>query len=228
MSTDGMTLERIFTENGTLVHVKKGMQLYQEGESADQVFFLKQGQIRISKETKDGKEMTLRLCQPESFTGETSLFCKTSYYAATSTATHDSIVYCCTRLQLEEILSDDAKLLMQWLQFVQLQNHRSQTLFRDLLLYGKKGALFSTLIRLSNSYGEPDANGDLRFSKPLTDQDLANFCASSREVINRMMSDLKKRGVLSSDHGHITIHDLAFLKNEIECEGCPVEVCRID
>lgn len=26
--------------------------------------------------------------------------------------------------------------------------------FRDLLLYGKKGALYSTLIRLANSYGK--------------------------------------------------------------------------
>ena len=45
--------------------------------------------------------------------------------------------------------------------------------FRDLLLYGKKGALYSTLIRLANSYGK-ETDGGILISVPLTNQELAN------------------------------------------------------
>ena len=34
-----------------------------------------------------------------------------------------------------------------------LHMRRQQAKYRDLLLYGKKGAFYSTLLRLANSYG---------------------------------------------------------------------------
>ena len=37
---------------------------------------------------------------------------------------------------------------------------KTQTKFRDLVLNGKKGALYSTLIRMTNSYGSPKEQWD--------------------------------------------------------------------
>lgn len=70
---------------------------------------------------------------------------------------------------------------------------RMQTKFRDLVLHGKKGALYSTLIRMTNSYGVLKENGIL-IDLPLTNQELANFCATSRESVNRMLNELKSKG----------------------------------
>lgn len=69
---------------------------------------------------------------------------------------------------------------------------RMQTKFRDLVLHGKKGALYSTLIRMTNSYGVLKENGIL-IDLPLTNQELANFCATSRESVNRMLNELKSK-----------------------------------
>lgn len=69
---------------------------------------------------------------------------------------------------------------------------RMQTKFRDLVLHGKKGALYSTLIRMTNSYGILKENGIL-IDLPLTNQELANFCATSRESVNRMLNELKSK-----------------------------------
>ncbi len=38
---------------------------------------------------------------------------------------------------------------------------------------------------------------------------------------------LEKEGY-SFDKSIITVHNLEFLKNECECENCPLSVCRID
>ncbi len=45
---------------------------------------------------------------------------------------------------------------------------------------------------MTNSYGVLKENGIL-IDLPLTNQELANFCATSRESVNRMLNDLKKR-----------------------------------
>lgn len=58
----------------------------------------------------------------------------------------------------------------------------------------QKGALYSTLIRLSNSYGVERSDGIL-INIVLTNQDLAKFCAAARESVNRMLGDLRKKGL---------------------------------
>ncbi|WP_369795781.1 helix-turn-helix domain-containing protein, partial [Anoxybacillus sp. KU2-6(11)] len=90
----------------------------------------------------------------------------------------------------------------------------------------KKGALYSTLIRLANSYGVETEDGML-IDFPMTNQELANFCGSAREVVSRLLKELKERGVISATKGKITIHDVQFLKDEIRCEGCPIDICNM-
>lgn len=113
---------------------------------------------------------------------------------------------------------------MKWMG---IDQQKTQTKFRDLLLHGKKGALYSTLIRLSNSYGVQKPDGIL-IDLALTNQELANFCGMTREVVNRMLSDLKKEKMISMAEGKMLIRDLSYLKTQINCENCPISFCKID
>ena len=99
--------------------------------------------------------------------------------------------------------------------------------FRDLVLYGKKGALCSTLLRLANSYGMETEEGTL-ISVPLTNQELANYSASARESLNRTLAELKKSGVIDMRGHLILIKDIDYLKKTIHCENCGVEICNIE
>ena len=99
--------------------------------------------------------------------------------------------------------------------------------FRDLVLYGKKGAIYSTLIRFANSYGQESNNGIL-ISVPLTNQELANCSATARESLNRMLSDLRRQNVIEMRDGLIFVRDIDFLKREIQCENCGRKICNIE
>jgi CRP/FNR family transcriptional regulator len=88
--------------------------------------------------------------------------------------------------------------------------------FRDLILYGKRGAFYSTLIRLANSYGKQEEDGVL-ISVPLTNQELANYSGTARESLNRMLSELRKEGVLEYRGHLLLIKDLDYLKQAIQC-----------
>ena len=99
--------------------------------------------------------------------------------------------------------------------------------FRDLVLYGKKGAIYSTLIRFANSYGQNVEDGIL-ITVPLTNQELANYSATARESLNRMLSELRRKNVIEIRDGLILIRDVNFLKREIQCENCGREICNIE
>ena len=66
------------------------------------------------------------------------------------------------------------------MKIIQTHNMKNETRFRDLLLHGKKGALYSTLIRLTNTYGIKQTDGSVVIDYALTNQELANFCATSQ------------------------------------------------
>lgn len=79
-----------------------------------------------------------------------------------------------------------------------------------MLLYGKKGAFYSTLLRLANSYGIQRDDG-IFIDIALTNQELAEFAATSRESLNRMLSELRKLGYVAYDNHHLVIRDFDAL-----------------
>ncbi len=207
--------------------IEKGTFLYQEGSPATEVFIIKSGKIQVSKITPDGRELTLRLCSRGELIGELSLFCSSSKYFLNAKVIENGEVAVICKDELERRLEIDSRLAFEFMKWGNNQNRKMQTKFRDLILNGKKGAVYSTLIRLTNSYGKRAPLG-IMIDLPLTNQELANFCGTSREVVNRMLSDLRKNHILSIDKGIITILDLNYLKNEINCENCPIEICNIE
>ncbi|BCB03021.1 Crp/Fnr family transcriptional regulator [Bacillus sp. KH172YL63] len=220
-------IKQLFTENGLLKPVEKGHFLFQEGNPAQEVYLIKRGRVQISKVIPDGRELSLRICSCDDVIGELTLFSQEAHYMLSGKIVEDGEIYVLPRESFEEALSHDNSLTIQWMKWIQLQNQQNQTKFRDLILHGKKGALYSTLIRMTNSYGKTVDKGIL-LDLPLTNQELANFCGTSREVVNRLLSELKKENVLIWEKGYLTIMDLDYLKEAIDCENCPVSICRID
>lgn len=64
--------------------------------------------------------------------------------------------------------------MVEYLKWLQIENSKHQSRLRDLVLNGKKGALFSTLIRLTNTYGKSLDDGAIVIDFRLTNLDLRN------------------------------------------------------
>lgn len=221
------TLRELFEMVHHVKKIEKGTFLFQEGTFANELYIVRSGIIHVSKIVPDGRELSLRMCTAGDIIGEVDLFCPSQRYLLTGRVTESGEVAVIYKDALEEKLAQNLPLSLEFMKWMSLQYRKSQTKFRDLVLHGKKGALYSTLIRISNSYGIQTKDGIL-IRLPLTNQELANFCGTSREVVNRLLSDLRKANIISVDKGTITIHDLDYLKDEIDCENCPLEICRID
>jgi CRP-like cAMP-binding protein len=222
-----VTLSHLLDTVHHIKKVEKGTFLFQEGSNVDEFYIVQSGILQISKIIPDGRELTLRMCSQGDFVGELNLFSPSSRYLLSARVIESGEVAVIMKDALEENLAQNQSLSFEFIKWMTQQFRKTQTKFRDLVLHGKKGALYSTLIRITNSYGIKTNKGIL-IELPLTNQELANFCGTSREVVNRLLSDLRKNGILSIDKGTITIHDLGYLKSEIDCEDCPTEICKVD
>ncbi|SIT84672.1 Crp/Fnr family transcriptional regulator [Edaphobacillus lindanitolerans] len=209
-------------------HIGKGEYLFREGEPAEQLYYVADGKIRVGKVTPDGRELTFRLCGPGDFIGEVMPYCSPCLYTVEAKATEDTKVAVIAKEALEEALYLNSDLAVAYMRWMGVLHQRTQSKFRDLILHGKKGALYSTLIRMSNSYGIRREDGSVLLDIELTNQELANYCGMAREVANRMLAALKKEKKIGMENGKIVLLDMPYLRNEIHCENCPADICNIE
>lgn len=223
-----VAITAFFQTKGIPLKLEKGVLLFQEGSLADQIYLIRSGSIQISKETESGKELAIRICGQQTLIGETAIFCCSTFHSTSAKALTHTELYGLSRETFESFLQNDQTVMTDYLKWLQIEHMKDQSRMRDLVLHGKKGALYSTLIRLANTYGEFTSANEVLIKFALTNAEIANLCATSREMINRMLSDLRKRRIISIDKGLITVHNLSYLKSEVECDNCPLAVCRID
>lgn len=228
MNTSSLTqtLIDLFHNQGDLRYIKKDTYLFREGDSIHGLYLILSGKVQLSKLSNDGTELTLRHAHQNNLVGELALLSKDAKYILNAKMMRDGEVILLTKDKLKHEIENDGTIALELIQLMDDRTRRDQTRFRDLVMYGKKGALYSTLIRLSNSYGRADINGILIDTR-MTDQRLADFCGTSREGINRLMSELRKKEVISTKKSYITIHNVEFLKEAINCGDCPINLCTI-
>ncbi|MUV36738.1 Anaerobic regulatory protein [Lentibacillus sp. JNUCC-1] len=221
-------LHALLISLGTIRRVRSGDFLFSEGMPAEYIYMVKSGLLQIGKLSEDGKELTLRICQEGALVGELVLFSDDATYLLNAKALKESEVYSISKKELETAFMENSLLAFEFMKWASNHMRMFQYKIRDLLLHGKKGALYSTLIRLSNSYGI-EQNGGILIDVPLTDTELASFAAATRESANRMLNDLRSRSIVATDDsGKIFIKDLQYLRKQIGCEDCPLVICHID
>lgn len=205
--------------------VKSGQQLFSEGEPADKLYFIKSGRVKITKSTDEGKVFILHMYASGDMFGQIDAF-QESYYNFNAEALEDCKVGVIQQKDLEILLWQHGDLAVEFMKWMGVVQRMTETKFRDLMLFGKPGALCSTLIRLSNTYGEQVPEGIL-ITKKLTHTDLADIIGATRESVNRMLHDLKEQKAVSVMNGLILINDLQYLKDICHCDSCPAHICRI-
>ncbi|OHX55223.1 Crp/Fnr family transcriptional regulator, partial [Planococcus salinarum] len=140
---------------------EKGSYLFREGDPIRGIYLLRSGKVQIGKVTPEGRELTLKICGGNQLVGEVTVFSGPSKYRLDAKAIEDTECLKITIEDLEEALQRDHTMAIAFMRWTGIDQQKTQTKFRDLLLHGKKGALYSTLIRLSNSYGETHSEGVL-------------------------------------------------------------------
>lgn len=228
LDNEGFLLKELLHTSNHSIKFIKNSYLFQEGMPAPDIFIVQSGKVQISKISSDGRELSLRICSADDIIGELSLFAKNPKYLLTAKALENGEAAVINKNHLEEQFLHNSKLSYEFMKWMSNQFRKTQLKLRDLILHGKKGALYSTLIRLSNSFGIPKEDGSIVIDIPLKNQELANFCGTTRESVNRMLNSLRSDGIISINRGKITIHNVLYLRKEINCENCPIEFCTIE
>jgi CRP-like cAMP-binding protein len=205
-----------------------GSFLFREGEPTGKLYYISSGKVKLKKSTEVGNDFILSILQAGDMLCESEDGTR-GVHNFSAEVIENAELGVIQWKELEILLYRHGDLAVRFLNWTALKHRVTESKFRDLLLFGKPGALSSTLIRLANSYGIACSDG-IRISLKLTNAELADFIGTTRESVNRMLSALKNDGTIDIVKGRIIILNLNTLRLSSHCPTCPScakDICRI-
>jgi CRP/FNR family cyclic AMP-dependent transcriptional regulator len=185
--------------------------VYLPGDRAASVHFVALGRVKVSKVTRDGKELTLAYRTAGEFFGETCLLeggpREEMVEAMETTATIEV-----DRGLFDQILSDHAQVSYPFARAMigrwrALQTKVEQLVFKDV---GSK--LAELLLRLGSEHGVEHRRG-LVLGLKITHQEMANLIGSTRETVSLTLSQFKRKGFIHTEGRKVILADREGLRS---------------
>jgi len=172
---------------------RKGQILFMEGEIGSQVYFILEGQVKLTKTLPNGDEQILDWCGPYDSVAEI-LLVEPGSYPATAEVLKDSTLLVFSNQGMLDILEKNPKLAVALIRKLNMRLRMNLEFIRLLTSRSKAGVLATLLLRLAKpalAPGEP-----IYYDATLTNRDLASMIGTSREVVNRTLNQWKKAGII--------------------------------
>lgn len=231
MQKTSLTLFRLLTQfyggKEPVQKLRAGTVLFQEKEPVEYIYILLKGSISVGRVHMRGKELILKIINDNELLVEYQVFKSNPQYHFYAKTMTDCELLQIKKQQFEEFILNDPEGMTAFVSFLSTSYLKAQMKCQDLIMNGKKGGLYSILIRLCNSHGVLTEDGIL-IDLPLTHQELANLTYGTREVIQRALKELREKDIISYNQLKFTIKNLNFLKEEVDCQNCPHEICGLN
>jgi CRP-like cAMP-binding protein len=216
-----------FEKKEPIQKIKAGSVLFQEKDSVEYVYLLLKGSISLGRVHLRGKDFILKILNDQELIVEYQLFKQNPHYQFYAKAMTDCEMILIKKDQFEQFVKNDPEAMSALVAWLSTGYLKAQMKCQDLIMNGKKGGLYSILIRLCNSYGIRTEDGIL-IDLPLTHQELANLTYGTREVIQRALKELREKDIITYENQKFTIKELDYLKEEVDCQNCSFEICGLN
>lgn len=209
-SLKALTKEELMRVSGCKTDriVKKGDTIFEEGETINGVFCVKDGVCKLSKLSANGKDQIVRLVTKGDIIGQRSLVGDESANLS-ATALNDMEVCFIPKEEIIKDLKANPNFSISMLEQFADDMRKSDNILVDMAQKSVKERLAMALLYLHENFGV-DENGML--SLVLSREDYANIVGTATESAIRVLSEFKKSGFITTKGKQIKLVDIESLK----------------
>ena len=190
--------------------VRRGQTVFQRGDNASSMMVVLRGRIRISTVSAEGKEVTLNVINPGEITGEMALLYGEPR-SADGTAVEDTLLLVIERRHFLPFVRQNEDLFLRLLAVLCTRIRRTSMTLEEIALFDLPARLARVLLKLGQDYGRPTPQGT-RVEMKLSQRDLSNLVASSRESVNKQLRTWREAGVVHFEEGLLVLRRPAELQ----------------
>jgi len=192
-------VETVLSHIHTRVFRKK-TQIITEGDESHSLYFLLDGQVKVYLNDDNGKEIIINTHKTGEFFGELGLI-KSIPRTASVITVSDCKIGIMQESDFKLCLSSHPEFAMSLIQNLSTRLIDATESIRQLGLMDVYQRIAVTFLNLSE-----EKDGVRVITEKLTQQNIANRVGASREMVARILKDLRSGGYISQDSKTITIH----------------------
>ncbi|MFT5087348.1 MAG: CRP/FNR family cyclic AMP-dependent transcriptional regulator [Candidatus Latescibacterota bacterium] len=189
-----LTFTRNFGKDGVIILAEE------EGET---LFIIKEGQVKVSIVSEEGREVILSLLGPGTVFGELSLL-DGKPRSANVIATGETSLVMLRRSDFVQLIYKTPQIATALLAELATRLRRTDRQIEGLALLDVTSRISETLLQLATDQGKESSDGITIESRP-THQELANMSGTTRETVSRVLKRLEKQGYINYVGRKITI-----------------------
>jgi CRP/FNR family transcriptional regulator, cyclic AMP receptor protein len=178
--------------------------IYHMEDSADALYFIRDGMVKISMYFPNGKEMILGLFGKYDTFGELLLL-PSERRPNQAEAVTDSTLIVLPEEDFQRLLTQHPKIAMKFLQVMSTNLWAAQSQFAEVGAFDAPGRLANLLLRLANDFGTEGERGTI-IDLSLTQQDLAKMIGATRETVSHCLARLLEYGAVRRRRAPITVN----------------------
>ena len=179
-----------------IVEKPEGTRIFSQGDSADCVFYIQKGRVKVSVVSKTGKEAVIAMQAPEEFVGEECIPSGHPVRLTTATALSDCVLLEISRKEMVRVLGQEHALSDVFVSFLLERSARIQSDLVDQLFNSSEKRLARVLLMLAH-FGK---NGPPETVIPkLSQETLAEIVGTTRSRVSHFMNRFRKMGFVKYD-----------------------------
>jgi CRP/FNR family transcriptional regulator, cyclic AMP receptor protein len=182
--------------------------VFHADESGDIFCLIREGQVKVTMISPEGKEIILSLLGPGDFFGEMALL-DDEPRSATVVATEALDLVTIWRSDFLQILGENFSITKKVLAEISRRLRNASNRIESLATMDVYGRLARFFLDLARDQGKVLDNGYVAVTRP-THQAIANMIGTSRETVSRLIHDLMRQNLLLSEGKTIYLRKTAL------------------
>ena len=200
-----------YIEKKHTIRCKKSQQFILEGAPVHGLFFVYSGGVKVSKSGINEREQILRFSRDGEVIGHRG-FGSGQFYRIGAAAVEDSILCNFSNDTLLKMLHEIPQLSYDFMCFYSEELNRSETKVGKFAQMTVREKVIDAFLYIYRKFGQNE-DGFLNIILPR--KDYADFAGTTEEQVIRVISSLKKEGLLEANGKKLGITDIETLKKEI-------------
>jgi CRP-like cAMP-binding protein len=205
-------------DNSITRTIEEGGFFFFQGDSAEYLYVLTSGQVKLMQANPGGQQVNLRTIYPWQMFGALGAVRAEATYPASAQALENSAALAISSKFLHSMLETRPYLSFDLMKLMTSYIQEMQARYRELATERVEQRVANALIRLTGQSGlksGKEAGIELSFSR----QDVAEMTGTTLYTISRLLSDWERQGIIKTGRERITIlkpHDLVRIAEQLE------------
>lgn len=189
--------------------------IFFEGDPSSWLGVILEGRVKMIKHSGAGKDVVLDVISPGEMLGEVSAF-NGKPYPATAQAMEPTVVASIYREDFLRLLKQYPALALGLIEELGRRLREAQETIKSMAVERVERRIARILLKLAATTGASSEEG-IVIELPLTRQDIAEMAGTTVETTIRTMSKFRKKGLVQTKRGRVTIlepHQLVKIAEE--------------